>query len=207
MDEVVLAVLALEPAERGEANASGLIQRLARAVGADDGERIRRALTEPAAGDYPAQIAVQHDPKAAAFLRAVALNRDDEIKATHAALSPPERGKLAFDAAVWVYVDHHVPTPRLRACVYAMVVTGVTAQFDAMANVLEQRLPGVHRDTARAPRQARPPTSSLSLRRLGFMARLVLFPCCPTPRRAVRRPAPGPDQGPGARHPAWWRRP
>jgi hypothetical protein len=190
MDEVILAVLALEPSERAEANASGLIQRLANAVGTDEGARIRRALSTPGAGDYPAQIAaVQHEPKVAAFLRAVALNRDDEIKTTHAALSATERARLAFDAAVWVYVDHHVPSPRTRACVYAMVVTGVTTQFDAMANVLEQCF--VAYIGSRPNDTAGPPADLLaSLRRLGFTARLVLFRSVPDARAQFVDPLP-----------------
>jgi hypothetical protein len=156
--ELVAAVLALEPAERAEAQASTLIDTLVGSLPLDVGTRVRAVLA---------------NPPVTAFRETLALNHADDIKATYQALPAATRGELAYDPAMWVFIDHHVREPAQRACVYAMVVTTSVRQYAAMWDFLEACfLARIEADTS-VP-SGPPPDLIAALRGLAPMARMVL---------------------------------
>src|SRR5215207_8221539 len=74
----------------------------------------------------------------ARFLEACALNGDEAIKSAYTALQAAERDALAMNAAVMVFIDHHIGDPKQRAATYAMLTSVAAAQFDAMVDFLDQ---------------------------------------------------------------------
>jgi hypothetical protein len=173
VDDVMVAITRLTPAERGEAKTSPLIRQRSQAVGTDGDRRIRAALDAPLKAEYTAELNPTNSGRIAALHEQLSRNDEAEIKAAYDRLTPEERGRIYLHAPTMVFVDHNVLDPRQRACVYAMLVGGTSRQYDAMANFLE----ACFVEFIGTDQTATGPSDELraALRRVSFNGRLALF--------------------------------
>jgi hypothetical protein len=132
VDDLVIAVTRLPAAERAEAATSSLIRTLSQAVGAAADRRIRRALEAPTRPDYADALNPGHSARVTGFYDSLVRGDPAGIKAAYGRLDAGERGGLRLNAAALVFIDRHVESIRVRACVVAMVNTGLVGQFDAV---------------------------------------------------------------------------
>jgi hypothetical protein len=173
-DAAILAILQLSPTERAEAKGASLIVNLVNQLPDGPALRVREALSTPTNLEYSTRIAAVSSPGVTAFLTACALNGEDAIKAAYAALTGAEKGSIASDAAVDVFLDHHLPNVWQRAAVYAMVVSAAIGQYDVMHNFLRECLDALN-DAISTPPAAPPPRMMELLKRLTLHSRLALY--------------------------------
>lgn len=174
IDAAVLAILQLPAAERGEARSAGVITGLEARLPDGPAQRVRDALSAPTNPAYGSGIAAVSTPRVTAFLTACALNEEAGIKAAYGALSGAERSSIAMDAAVDVFLDHHLPNVKQRASVYAMVVSMSIGQYDAMNDFLLACLDTLNSSIETTP-AGTPPHLMALLRRLSLNSRLSLY--------------------------------
>lgn len=173
-DAAILAILQLSAAERAEANAASLIVNLVKQLPDGPALRVREALSTPTNLDYSTRIAAVSSPGVTAFLTACALNGEGAIKAAYAALTGAEKGSIALDAAVAVFLDHHLPNVLQRAAVYAMVASRAIGQYDVMYNFLRECLDALN-EAISTPPAAPPPRMMELLKQLTLNSRLALY--------------------------------
>jgi hypothetical protein len=179
VDDVMVAILRLMPAERGEAKGSTLIRQRSQALGADADKRVRAALDAPLQPAYTGELNPSNSPRIARLHEQLTRNDEAEIKTAYDKLTPEERGHIYLHAPTLVFVDHNVLDPRMRACVYAMLVGGTSRQYDAMADFLEACF--VEFMSTAVPEEGAAPPAGPSaelraaLRRVSFSGRLALF--------------------------------
>lgn len=173
-DAAILAILQLSAAERAEANGASLIVNLVKQLPDGPALRVREALSTPTNLDYSTRIAAVSSPGVTAFLTACALNGEDAIKAAYAALTGAEKGSIASDAAVAVFLDHRLPNVLQRAAVYAMVVSTAIGQYDVMHNFLRECLDALN-NAISTPPAAPPPRMMELLEQLTLDSRLALY--------------------------------
>jgi hypothetical protein len=173
-DAAVLAILQLTATERGEARSAGVITRLEARLPDGPALRVRDALSAPTNPAYGSGIAAVSTPHVTAFLSACALNEEAGIKAAYAALSGAEKSSIAMDAAVDVFLDHHLPNVKQRASVYAMVVSMSVGQYDVMNDFLLACLDTLNSSIETTP-TGTPPHLMALLRRLSLNSRLSLY--------------------------------
>jgi hypothetical protein len=136
--------------------------------------RVRQALSTPTNPDYSTRIAAVSSPGVTAFLTACALNGEDAIKAAYAALTGAEKDSIAIDAAVHVFLDHHLPNILQRAAVLAMVVSTAIGQYDVMHKFLRECLDALNNAISTPPAAPTPRMIEL-LKRLTLESRLALY--------------------------------
>lgn len=136
VDTVVLAITLLPDAERAEAASSSLIRNLVLAVGDPGTRRIRRALDAAIPVEYPRALNPGGSARVAGFYEALIRGDPAGIKATYGSLNSAERTQLATNPATMVLLDTRVDLVRMRACIVAMVISGIPEQFDAVDRFL-----------------------------------------------------------------------
>ncbi|MHB9032848.1 MAG: hypothetical protein ACYC6L_07360 [Anaerolineae bacterium] len=168
-------IIRMTTAERAEAAASPLIQRLYRAVGGSESTRIEYALKFPVVASHATQLNPTNSTRVTAFLEAIALSEERAIKERYQQLTMPERSQAITNAALMVFMDRQLLDSQQRAAVYAMVVGGHVSQYDAMVNFLDACLEAdvegmLHPDMTEVPERVR-----TTLRSVSFRARLALY--------------------------------
>ena len=138
VDDVMVAVNRLTPAERVEARGSSLVKARADACGPDEAKRIYAALDAPTKAEYTSQLNPGSKPRIARLYEELARSDPERIRAAYTALKPEERGELQFNPATMVFVDHNILEPRKRACVYAMLTSRSSTQYVAMESFLDE---------------------------------------------------------------------
>jgi hypothetical protein len=188
-------VRVMTPAERAEANSSPLIdQKIASYHDADAETRVHNALRFPRTDELSRELNPNNSPRIAALLEALALRDVEQIKQRFAALTPAERGELTRNAATMVFIDRQIPDTRLRACLYAMLVTGSVGQFTAMDHFLDACLDAWVVLTAgtEQPPTATPDSLRAALRSVAYEARLALYRLVEDARRQFVDALPAP---------------
>ena len=138
VDEVMVAVNRLTPAERAEARTSTLIRAKADACGPAEAKRIFAALNAPTTAEYTRELNPSSNPRIARFHEELARSDPERMRDAYTALKAEERGELQFNASLKVFVEHNILEPRKRACVYAMIMSRSATQYVAMEHFLEE---------------------------------------------------------------------
>jgi hypothetical protein len=123
--DIVLWISGLPIAERKEAAASSLIQKLTGELPSGDADRVRAALASMVSDKF------------AAFMAAIASGNGDDIKKAYADMTPADRGNAGMNAGFLYNVGKANKDAAVRACVHALVSTGRVAQYDAMAAFID----------------------------------------------------------------------
>ena len=107
VEATLFQVTVLSPAERQEAAGASLIATLLAALPPADAQRIRQALTSPAAVGFGRELNPNQVPEITAFLEAVGTKAPDRIVETYRACPAAARGDIAMNAHVltWLRPD------------------------------------------------------------------------------------------------------
>ena len=131
VEDTIFQVAVLAPAERQEAAGATLIATLLRALPAADAQRVRQALTSPAAVGFGREFNPSQNPPVTAFLEAVTARAPDQIVETYRQCPPAARGELRFNPHLLTWIGRVLPNDQLlRTCVTSMVTGGSFAYFD-----------------------------------------------------------------------------
>jgi hypothetical protein len=136
VDDVIWRVTLLAPGERQEVAGAPLIRTLLAGLAPLDAERIRRALTAPAAVGYGRELNPTESPRVTGFLEAVVDGSPDAIGAAYERCSATERAQLR-DARVLAWLREIVRDPLARACTVGMLSSGSRTQFGAVRAFLD----------------------------------------------------------------------
>ena len=190
-DAAILTVLQLTPAERAEARSANVIKTLVARLPDGPAIRIRDALSTPVNPDYTRQIGEVRGPRVTAFLTACALNNEASIKAAYATLTAAEKRSISSNAAVDVFLDHHLPNVKQRAAVYAMVVSMDIGQYDVMTAFLLECLDTLVNSVGKPPAAPSPALMALA-KQLTLASRLSLYALNKQARAVFVDPLPEP---------------
>ena len=98
VEDTLFQVTVLSPAERTEAAGATLIMRLLGRLPAADADRIRRALTSPAAVGFGRELNPDGSPRVTAFLEAVTARTPEAIIDAYRLCDATDRGNLSANA-------------------------------------------------------------------------------------------------------------
>jgi len=174
VDEAMVHITRLTPAEREEAKAATLVKAKTDALGADDAKRIRAALDAPTHKDYTGRLNPSGSGRIARLYEEIARGGGQRTRDAYDALKPEERGELQLNPGTMVFVDHNALEPRRRACVYAMLVGRSSTQYEAMENFLDECF-FTHIGTYGDPPAGLPDELRAAVRKLTFYGRLSLY--------------------------------
>jgi hypothetical protein len=172
VEQVLLQISLIGDAERTDAQASPLIQRLARELGGTDATRVRDALVHPRQAGYGREINPNDSPEVTTFLDAIANGTDEQLVEAYRPISGADRGSIHMNAAAFVYADHRTTNLRRKAKLYAMIVGQSFVHWDRMEGFLAalDRTRVDARDATEIP-----PVVRTALRGLSLEVRLAFF--------------------------------
>lgn len=171
VEQVLLQISLIGDAERTDAQASPLIQRLARELGGTDATRVRDALVHPRQAGFGREINPNDSPEVTTFLDAIANGTDEQLVEAYRPISAADRGSIHMNAATFVYADHRTTNLRRKAKLYAMIVGQSFVYWDRMEGFLAalDRTRVEARDATEIPPEVRTALRGLSLEvRLAF---------------------------------------
>jgi hypothetical protein len=131
VEDSVFQIMVLEPAERQEAAGATLVATLLGRLPAAEAQRIRRALTSPAAVAYGRELNPNESPRVTAFLDAVTAKAPDQIVDAYRNCPAADRGTLAHNAGLLAWIGRVLPNELLtRTCAICMVAGGSFVYFE-----------------------------------------------------------------------------
>jgi hypothetical protein len=172
VEQVLLQISLIGDAERADAQAAPLIQRLTRELGGTDATRVRDALVHPRQAGYGREINPNDSPQVTTFLDAIANGTDEQLVEAYRAIPGTDRGALHMNAAAFVFADRRTTNLRRKARLYAMIVGRSFVYWERMEGFLAalDRTRVDARDATEIPPEVR-----TALRGLSFEVRLAFF--------------------------------
>jgi hypothetical protein len=172
VEATLFQVTVLSPAERQEAAGASLIASLLAALPPADAQRIRQALTSPAAVGFGRELNPNQAPEITAFLEAVGTKAPDRIVETYRACPAAARGDIAMNAHVLTWLGRTLANEQLlRTCVTCMVTGRSFAYFERVATFARAC-------SAAAGAAAMPDALRSALRGLSLDVRLAYYRFC-----------------------------
>ena len=171
-EDAVFQVTVLSPAERAEAAGATLITSLLGRLAAGDADRIRRALTSPAAINYGRELNPDGSARVTAFLEAITTRTPETIIDAYRLCDATERGNLSANAHFLSWLGRALPGETvMRTCITVMA-HGRSFLFFERTRVLLSAL------TDAAGAATMPEPVRAALRGLTFEARLAYIGLC-----------------------------
>ena len=172
VEQVLLQISLINDAERADAQASTLVQRLTRELGGTDATRVRDALVHPRQAGYGREINPNDSPQVTTFLDAIANGTDEQLVEAYRPISAADRASIHMNAAAFVYLDRRTTNLRRKAKLYAMIVGRSFVYWDRM----EGFLAALDRTRVEAREATEiPPEARAALRGLSLEVRLAFF--------------------------------
>jgi hypothetical protein len=171
VEQVLLQISLINDAERADAQASTLVQRLTRELGGTDATRVRDALVHPRQAGYGREINPNDSPQVTTFLDAIANGTDEQLVEAYRPISATDRASIHMNAAAFVFLDRRTTNLRRKAKLYAMIVGRSFVYWDRMEGFLAalDRTRVDARDATEIPPEVRTALRGLSLEvRLAF---------------------------------------
>ncbi len=172
VEQVILQIALINDAERADAQASTLINRLAGELGGDGASRVRAALTHPRQAGYGREINPNDSRQVTTFLDAVARGTDEQLVEAYKAIPAADRVSLQMNAAAFQFADTRTTNLRRKAKLYAMLVGRSFVYWDRMEAFLAalDRTRAVATTATEIPAEVR-----TALRALSLDVRLTFF--------------------------------
>ena len=171
-EATIFQITVLSPAERQEAAGASLIATLLGALPPADAQRIRQALSSPAAVGFGRELNPNQVPEITAFLEAVTAKAPDRIVETYRACPAAARGDIAMNPHVLTWLGRTLPNEQLlRTCVTCMVTGRSFAYFERVQTF-------VNACSAAAAETEMPDGLRAALRGLSFEVRLAYYRFC-----------------------------
>lgn len=172
VEDTLFQITVLSPAERTEAAGATLIVSLLRELPAADAERIRRALTSPAAVGFGRELNPDGSARVTAFLEAVTTRTPEAIIDAYRLCDATDRGHLSANAHFLSWLGRVLPSEGvMRTCITVMA-HGRSFLFFERTRVLLSAL------TDAAGSETMPDELRAALRGLTFEARLAYIGLC-----------------------------
>jgi hypothetical protein len=172
VEETLFQVTVLSPTERAEAAGATLIASLLGRLAAADADRIRRALTSPAAVNYGRELNPDGSARVTALLEAITSRTPETIVDAYRRCDATDRGNLSANAHFLAWLGRVLPSETvMRTCITVMA-HGRSFVFFERTRVLLSEL------TAAAGAAELPEALRAALRGLTFEARLAYIGLC-----------------------------
>jgi hypothetical protein len=121
-----------------------------------------------------------------AVLDAISAGRVDPMKEAYQRCDATERGEMHLNAHLFVWIDHAMPDPLTRACVYGMINGRSAMMFDAVREFMRT----CEAAAADATLTEIPAAMRAALRRMTFETRLSFYRMSEDAYRAKVEPLP-----------------
>ena len=122
VEDALFQATVLSPTERTEAAGATLITTLLGRLPAAEADRVRRALTSPAAVNYGREINPTESPRVTALLEAITGRTPEAITEAYRLCNPTDRAELAANAHFLSWLRRALPSELvMRTCIIAMV--------------------------------------------------------------------------------------